>query len=212
MPRGARAHSAGGRIRTVGLPCGTTFRKPHDVLMTFVDTHCRVCESCAASRADLRRQLGTPMGAHGMNATSVRGGVPYGPEGIVVAHSTDGGAFRSSTLQAPSTGAAVYARQMATIRAREAAAAPAPAPAPAAAAAAPAAAAPAEAERARQKLARATGAAAYARQMAAIRAREEEEAAAPALAEAERARKKRARKSAQKQRAKAAAAAGAAAQ
>jgi hypothetical protein len=210
MPRGARAHSAGGRIRTVGLPCGTTFRKPHDVLMTFVDTHCRVCESCAASRADLRRQLGTPMGAHGMNATSVRGGVPYGPEGIVVAHSTDGGAFRSSTLQAPSTGAAVYARQMATIRAREAAAAPAPAPA---AAAAPAE-AEAEAERARQKLARAAGAAAYARQMAAIRAREEEEAAAPALAEAERARKKRARKSAQKQRAKAkaAAAAGAAAQ
>jgi hypothetical protein len=207
MPRGARAHSAGGRIRTVGLPCGTTFRKPHDVLMTFVDTHCRVCESCAASRADLRRQLGTPMGAHGMNATSVRGGVPYGPEGIVVAHSTDGGAFRSSTLQAPSTGAAVYARQMATIRAREAAAAPAPAPA---AAAAPAE-AEAEAERARQKLARAAGAAAYARQMAAIRAREEE-AAAPALAEAERARKKRARKSAQKQRAKAAAAAGAAAQ
>jgi hypothetical protein len=208
MPRGARAHSAGGRIRTVGLPCGTTFRKPHDVLMTFVDTHCRVCESCAASRADLRRQLGTPMGAHGMNATSVRGGVPYGPEGIVVAHSTDGGAFRSSTLQAPSTGAAVYARQMATIRAREAAAAPAPAPA---AAAAPAE-AEAEAERARQKLARAAGAAAYARQMAAIRAREEEEAAAPALAQAERARKKRARKSAQKQRAKAAAAAGAAAQ
>jgi pyruvate/2-oxoglutarate dehydrogenase complex dihydrolipoamide acyltransferase (E2) component len=207
MPRGARAHSAGGRIRTVGLPCGTTFRKPHDVLMTFVDTHCRVCESCAASRADLRRQLGTPMGAHGMNATSVRGGVPYGPEGIVVAHSTDGGAFRSSTLQAPSTGAAVYARQMATIRAREAAAAPAPAPA---AAAAPAE-AEAEAERARQKLARAAGAAAYARQMAAIRAREEE-AAAPALAQAERARKKRARKSAQKQRAKAAAAAGAAAQ
>jgi hypothetical protein len=108
---------AGGTMRTVQLECGYTVRSPKDSLRTFVRVHCKACQHCGPNQREVMRRVCDPaMGAFGLNQTSLRGGLSYGPGGIAVASSTNGGDFTARTVNAPTTTSVMWSAALEQVR------------------------------------------------------------------------------------------------